>query len=153
MVRSLGSLNVQLLGDDMTTTTAARSTTRSAVLAVAVTAVAAGVANLAISLIAQAMGADASVFAGLAPVVFIPFTVIGTVAGVAGWIVVRRRAERPAAVLRWLVPAVVAVTLLADVAVGVGLGWGGAVALGLMHIAVAVIAVPVFGHFLPLSPR
>jgi hypothetical protein len=67
------------------------------------------------------------------------------------WIAVRAKADRPSVVLGRLVPAVVLVSLLADVAVGFSVGWTGAIALGLMHIAVAVIAVPVFRRFLPLS--
>jgi Family of unknown function (DUF6069) len=131
---------------------AARSTARSAIMAFAVTAVAASVANLAISLVAQALGADTSVFDGLTPAGFVPLTVIGTIAGLVGWLVVRRIATRPSAVMRRLVPTVVAVSLLPDIGVGVTMGWDGAVAFGLMHIALAAIAVAVFHRFLPL-PR
>jgi Ca2+/Na+ antiporter len=136
----------------MTAATPARSTIRSAVLAVAVTAVAASIANLAISLVAQAVGADSTVFGGLSPAEFVPFTVIGTIAGVIGWIIVRRRASRPSAVLRRLVPTVVAISWLPDFGVGVTMGWDGGVTFALMHVAVAAIAVSAFRYFLPL-PR
>lgn len=129
-----------------------RSTLLSAVIAVVVAAVAASIVNLLISLAAQGLGADATVFMGLTPAAFIPLTVIGIIAGAVGWLIVRRAARRPAAVLGWLVPVVIVITLLADVALGLGLGWGGAVALGLMHIAVAAVAVPAYRYFLPL-PR
>lgn len=130
----------------------ARSTLLSAVLAVVLAAIAASVVNLVISLVAQGLGADATVFMGLSPALFIPFTVVGTIAGAIGWLIVRRAAARPSAVLRWLVPTVVAVTLISDVAVGLSMGWGGAIALGLMHVAVAAVAVPAYRYFLPL-PR
>lgn len=73
-------------------------------------------------------------------------------AGAVGWLVVRRVVTRPSAVLRWLVPLVVVVSLVPDVLLGLALGWGGAVALGLMHLAVAAVAVPAYRYFLPL-PR
>jgi hypothetical protein len=136
---------------DLDRRTSTQSTWRGAATAVAVVTVAASLVNLVISLVAQAAGADTTEFPGLAPAAFVSLTFLGTVAGVLGWIVVRAKADRPSVVLGRLVPVVVAVSLLADVAVGVGIGWTGAVALGLMHLAVAAIAVPVFRRTLPLS--
>jgi hypothetical protein len=78
--------------------------------------------------------------------------VAGVLVGAVGWSVIRTRAARPSALLRWLVPAVVAISLVPNVLVGFVVGALGAAALGLMHIAVAVIAVPVYRRFMPL-PR
>jgi len=138
--------------ETLTRTTPAQSTWRRALTAVVVVTVAASVANLVISLIAQAAGADTDDYQGLLPASYISLTFLGAVAGVLAWIAVRAKADRPSVVLGRLVPAVVLVSLLADVAVGVSVGWGGAIALGLMHVALAAIAVPVFQRTLPL-PR
>ena len=138
--------------DILTRTTPAESTWRRAATAVLVVTIAASVVNLAISLIAQAAGADTADYQGLTPGAYISLTFLGAVAGVLVWIAVRAKADRPSLVLGRLVPAVVLVSLLADIAVGVGVGWTGAIALGLMHVGVAAIAVPVFHRALPL-PR
>jgi uncharacterized protein DUF6069 len=132
-------------------TTSAQSTWRRAAIAVVVVTIAASVANAVISLIAQAAGADTADYQGLTPAAYVSLTFLGTVAGVLAWIAVRAKADRPAVVLRRLVPAVVLVSLLADVAVGISVGWTGAIALGLMHVALAAIAVPVFRRALPLT--
>ena len=134
-----------------TRTTPTQSTWRRAATAVVVVTIAASVVNLVISSLAQAAGADPADYRGLAPAAYVSLTFLGAVAGVLGWIAVRAKADRPAAVLGRLVPAVVIVSLLADVAVGVSVGWTGAIALGLMHVAVAAIAVPVFRRALPLT--
>ena len=133
-------------------TTPTQSTWRQAAIAVLVVTVAGSVANAIISAIAQAAGADTADYQGLTPGAYISLTFLSVVVGVLVWIAVRAKADRPSVVLGRLVPAVVVVSLLADVAVGFGVGWTGAIALGLMHIAVAAIAVPVFRRFLPL-PR
>jgi hypothetical protein len=79
---------------------------------------------------------------------------LGVLAGAVGWQIVRRRATRPAAVLRWLVPAVVALSLIPDIAVGAGsspgVSWGAVSALMLMHLTVAATAVVVYRRFMPL---
>ena len=133
-------------------TTPTRSTWRQAAIAVLVVTVAGSVANAIISAIAQAAGADTADYQGLTPGAYISLTFLSVVVGVLVWIAVRAKADRPSVVLGRLVPAVVLVSLLADVAVGFSVGWTGAIALGLMHIAVAAIAVPVFQRTLPL-PR
>lgn len=133
-------------------TTPTQSTWRQAAIAVLVVTVAGSVANAIISSIAQAAGADTADYQGLTPGAYIFLTFIGVVVGVLVWIAVRAKADRPSVVLGRLVPAVVLVSLLADVAVGFSVGWTGAIALGLMHVAVAAIAVPVFQRTLPL-PR
>lgn len=134
-----------------TTPSATTSPGRGIALSVLVTTVVAGVLNTAISFAAQAMGADPATFMGLQPVTYLVFTLIGALAGAIGWQVVRRRAANPAAVLRWLVPVVVVVSLIPDVLVGMSMGWIGGIALGLMHLAVVAVAVPAYRRFLPLA--
>jgi hypothetical protein len=134
------------------TTSTTPSTARSIALATAVAGAGAAVVNTVISLVAQALGADPAVHLGLQPVPYILFGVVGVLVAALAWVAIGRRAERPSAVMRWLVPVVVLVSLIPNVASGFTLGWDGAIALGLMHVAVAAVAVPVFHRFLPL-PR
>ena len=134
-------------------TPASRNAVTGFALAVVVAAVVSGIANLAIAMIALAMGASDE-FGALHPSAYLPLTVIGVVAGTAGWQIVSRRADNPAGVLRWLVPVAVLVSLVPDLAIGFaggpGVTWGGVAALMLMHVAVAAVAVPVYRLFLPL---
>lgn len=133
-----------------TTNSPSTSTGRGYALAVVVATVIASVINTIISLVAQGLGADASVLMGLQPALYIVFTLVGTAIGALGWVIIRKRAADPAALLRWLVPVVVAITLIPDLLVGLSLGWG-ALALALMHITVATVAVTAYRRFLPLS--
>jgi hypothetical protein len=97
---------------------------------------------------AVALGADEA-FRPLTPAVFVPFTVIGIAAGYAGWRAVVRRAARPHAVLRVLVPAVLVLSMIPDLlllATGFiphtsGIAVGG---LMLMHVVVTAVAVPAY---------
>ena len=122
--------------------------------AVLVAAVGAVLADALIALVARAAGASHA-FRPLTPAAYIPLTVIGVLAGAVAWQIIRRRAADPSSLLRRLVPIVVALSLIPDVAVGlghsqVGTTWGGVAALMVMHLAVAAIAVPVFRRLLPL---
>lgn len=123
-------------------------------LAGAAATVGSGIVNTAIALIARAAGASDS-FQPLWPSAYLPLTVLGVLAGAIGWQIVRRRAKDPAAVLRWLAPTVVALSLIPDIAVGIanndpGVSWGAVAALMLMHLAVAAVAVPIYRRFMPL---
>ncbi len=69
------------------------------------------IANTVISQLAQAAGADPVAVPGLTVPAYILFTVVGVLVGAIGWNVIRKRAARPSALLRWLVPAVVAISL------------------------------------------
>jgi hypothetical protein len=140
----------------MTVTTTTNSTGRTVgavALATVVGAAGAGLTTTAIALIARAVGASHD-FKPLWPSSYLPLTVLGVLAGAVGWQIVRRRATRPAAVLRWLVPAVVALSLIPDIAVGAGsspgVSWGAVSALMLMHLTVAATAVVVYRRFMPL---
>lgn len=133
-----------------TATPSTTSTGRGFAFAAVTATVVAGVINTVISLIAQALGADASVLMGLQPGLYIVFTLVGVIAGAAGWVIIRARSADPAALLRRLVPTVVAVSLIPDLLLGLSLGWG-ALALALMHLSVAATAVAAYHRFLPLS--
>jgi hypothetical protein len=130
---------------------AAAPTARGFALSVLTVAVGAGILNTLIALGAQALGADPAAVPGLTPPAYLTFTVIGTVLGTLGWIVVRRWATSPGRVLSWLVPLVIVVSLIPDVLIAVSSDAVGGIALGLMHLAVLAVALPTFRHFLPLT--
>jgi uncharacterized membrane protein (UPF0182 family) len=127
------------------------STARGIALSVTVAAVASAVVNTVISLLAQALGADASKIMGLTPPLYIGFAVIGLLIAALAWSAVRAKASNPAAVMRWLVPAVVLISLIPDALVAVGMSAVGGIALGLMHLVVAAAGVAAFRRFLPLD--
>ncbi|MFD1545092.1 DUF6069 family protein [Nonomuraea guangzhouensis] len=118
---------------------------------------AAVVANAVIAVLALAAGASDG-FLPLQASSYIALTVIGVLAGAAGWAAVRRWSRRPTAVLRLLVPAVVAVSLLPDIAMFFTAMQPNTTALGvialmMMHVATAAVAVPLFAWALPLPTR
>ncbi len=125
------------------------STGRGIALSVVVATVAAGVVNSAIALVARALGADPNVITGLQPPAYLVLTLVGTILGAIGWVIVRNRASDPAAVLRVLVPVAVVVSLIPDLLLGLQLGWG-VLWLALMHPVVAAAAVLAYRRFLPL---
>ena len=127
------------------------STGAGIALSVAAAAVASAVVNTVISLIAQALGANASMIMGLTPPLYIGFAVVGLLIGALAWSAVRAKASDPAAVLRRLVPVVVVISLIPDVLVAVGMSAVGGIALGLMHLVVATAGVLAFRRFLPLG--
>ncbi|MFK4598402.1 DUF6069 family protein [Streptomyces pristinaespiralis] len=117
--------------------------------------VAASIANALIALIALAAGAS-DAFQPLQPGAYVSFTVLGVLIGAAGWAVVRRRSADPRALLARLVPAVVIVSLVPDLAMFVSdykphADAAGIIALMLMHVAVAAVAVAAYHRALPLN--
>ncbi|WP_460073086.1 DUF6069 family protein [Streptomyces sp. YKOK-I1] len=120
-------------------------------------AVVATALDAAVAAIAHAAGASDD-FQPLELPTYAALTLIGIMAGAAGWAVVRARSTGPGRLLRVLVPVVLLVSLVPDVLVGMaqtqpGASWGGAVALMVMHLAVAAVAVPTYLRVLPLSAR
>lgn len=104
--------------------------------------------------IAHAAGASAQ-FSPLKPPVYAALTIIGILAGAAGWSRVRARADRPRRLLRTLVPAVLVVSFVPDLIVGVigklpGTSWGAVGALMVMHLIVGGAAVAAYLRLLPL---
>jgi hypothetical protein len=119
-------------------------------LAVLAIAIGAGILNTVIALAGRALGAEPEVVPGLEPPAFLTLTVVGAVLGTLGWSIVRRRATDPASVLSWLVPVVMSISLIPDVAIAVSSDAVGGIALGCMHLAVLVVALPAYQRFLPL---
>jgi hypothetical protein len=117
--------------------------------------VAASIANALIALASRAAGAS-DAFQPLQPGAYVSFTVLGVLIGAAGWAVVRRRSADPRALLARLVPAVVAVSLVPDLAMFVSdykphANAAGIIGLMLMHVVVAAVAVAAYHRSLPLN--
>ena len=135
------------------TSSASRVPAGKIVLAGAVAALVALVANTLVAQVALGAGASDD-FTPLTPGAYGFFTVIGVIAGLVGWLLIRRTTNA-AATLRWLVPSVLVVSLVPDVLVGfsdqAGVSWGAVIALMAMHLIVTVVAVATFTRLLPLQ--
>jgi hypothetical protein len=112
-------------------------------------------ANSVIAIVAHAAGASAD-FSPLLVFVYAPFTLVGFLAAYVGWRAVGRRARRPAALLRVLVPVLTVLSFAPDavlVATGFipGTSLTAVVALGLMHLVVVAVAVPICVRLAPVS--
>ncbi|MBG0855729.1 hypothetical protein I2W78_28765 [Streptomyces spinoverrucosus] len=106
--------------------------------------------NALIAVVALALGAPEE-FGPLKPSSYISLTALGVLGGSVGWTLVRRFSADPERLLRRLVPSVVVLSFVPDFFL---FGEGevtGVVALLLMHVAVAVIAVPTYYRVMPLS--
>lgn len=115
----------------------------------------ASLADAVIAAIARAAGASDD-FQALQPSAFISLTLLGILAGAAGWVVVRRRARRPRALLNRLVPAVVLVSFTPDVVLLFDhyrphTNTAGVLGLLAMHVAVAAIAVTAYLRAFPVT--
>jgi hypothetical protein len=130
---------------------ARRATPSTVLLAALVAVVAALIGNVIVAQVARAAGASKD-FQPLTFGAYAFFTVIGVIAGLVGWLLIRRTANA-AATLRWLVPTVLVVSLIPDVLVGfsdrTGVSWGAVVALMIMHVVVTLAAVASFARLLP----
>jgi uncharacterized membrane protein HdeD (DUF308 family) len=133
--------------------TADRTKTSTVLVAGVVAIVAALVGNTVVAQVALAAGASEA-FQPLTVGAYGFFTVIGVIAGLVGWLLVRRAANA-AATLRWLIPTVLVLSLVPDVLLGfsdrAGVSWGAVVALMVMHVVVTVAAVTTFSRLLPVS--
>jgi hypothetical protein len=135
--------------------TGAPSTPRSALAkAVVVSAACSAAANAVIAALARGPLGVSSAFRPLTPPVFLMFTVIGAAVGAFGWRMITRRSQRPARLLRRLVPAVLVLSFIPDLLVLAtkampGTSTTAVLTLMAMHIAVAAIAVLSYQRFLP----
>lgn len=116
-----------------------------ALVLVAGTAVAIAV-NAIVAALAIAAGAPAS-YGPLTFPAFTLFTVLGMVAGWAGWRIVQRRARDPRRVLSILVPVVAVLSFVPDVLLLAlrfipGTTVPAVIALMAMHVVVVAVAVP-----------
>jgi hypothetical protein len=111
-------------------------------------------ANSIIAIVAHAAGASAD-FSPLLVFVYAPFTLVGFLAAYVGWRMVSRRARRPAAVLRVLVPVLTVLSFLPDAVLTItgfipGASLTAVIALGLMHLVVVAVAVPICARLVPV---
>lgn len=94
-------------------------------------------------------------FSPLHPGTYIAFIVLGVLGGAVGWQLIRAKARQPATLLRTLVPVVVSLSFIPDIAIGITGGfhatWGGAIALMAAHVVVATAAVTSFATLLPVD--
>jgi hypothetical protein len=122
--------------------------------AVVIAAVIAIVADLIVAAVAHAAGAS-SQFKPLNLSTFAPLTIVGLVVAAIAWSTIRARATNPWRVLSKLIPIVVLVSFIPDIAVGVSKSqahttWGAVVALMVMHLAVSGAGVGTFWILLPI---
>ncbi len=127
---------------------------RSALTAGAVAGSLSVATNLVISLLARGPLDVSEDFVPLTPGPIVLWTLIGAVVGALGWRLIVNRSTRSGAVLRRLVPTVLAISLLPDVALLVtdsmpGTSTAGVLALMLMHVATAAIAVATYRRTMP----
>jgi hypothetical protein len=129
-------------------------TGRGILLSVLAAGVLAAIVNVIIGIAARAAGAD-SALGGMSVPAEISFTIIGVLIGAAGWAFIRRVAKRPGRVLAVLVPLLLVVSFIPDLAIGAQLStaaaWTAVVGLVIMHVVTIAIAVPVYRRFLPIG--
>lgn len=117
--------------------------------------VASAIVEAVVAAIARAAGASDD-FQPLQASAFVFFTVVGLVVGSIGWAIVRRSSKNPEALLRKLVPTVVVLSFIPDLAMLISdykphASAVGVVALLVMHVVVAAAAVFAFPKVLPLG--
>ncbi len=120
----------------------------------AVAGVIAAATNVVISVIARGPLGAGDDFVPLTPGPIILWTMVGAVVGAVGWRLIVNRSARSRALLTRLVPAVVVLSLVPDVALLVsdstpGQTTAGVVALMVMHVMTAAIAVSAYRRTMP----
>jgi hypothetical protein len=143
----------------MTTSTSTRRSAvslGSALRTGAIAGVIAAVTNVAISVIARGPLGASDDFVPLTPGPIVMWTILGSIIGAAGWRLIVNRSARSRALLQTLVPTVLVLSLIPDVALLAtdstpGQTTGGVVALMVMHVVTAVIAVTAYRQTMPAS--
>jgi hypothetical protein len=143
----------------MTTSTPAPTRRRGVSLGTAlgtgaVAAVIAVAANVGISAIARGPLGASDDFVPLTPGPIVLWTVLGATVGAVGWRLVVNRSAHSRGLLTALVPTVLVVSFVPDVALLAtdstpGQTTGAVVALMVMHVVTAVIAVTVYRKAMP----
>jgi Family of unknown function (DUF6069) len=127
---------------------------KSTAVAAAVGAVGGLVINTVVATLARTLFDIPSEFQQLTLPVYGFLTVVGAIVGAIGWHLIATRSRNAAGLLRVLVPTVLVLSLIPDVLLLVsgsqpGTTTAGVVALMLMHVGVAVAAVPAYRAFIP----
>ena len=122
---------------------------RAILLSTVLVSVIASVANAIVAVAGLAAGADPAV-QGLTPPAYITFTVLGALIGAIGWSILSR-ASQGRRLLTVLVPTVLVLSLIPDVALAATVGVTAAVTLGIMHVVTVAVAVPVYRAFMPVG--
>ena len=127
---------------------------RSALGTGAVAGIAAAVVNVVISAIARGPFDASDDFAPLTPGPIVMWTVLGAVLGAAGWRVFVNRSARSRALLTKLVPTVLVLSFLPDLALLAndampGQTTAGVLALMVMHVATAAVVVTAYRRAMP----
>jgi hypothetical protein len=141
----------------MTTSTSTRRSAvslGSALRTGAIAGVIAAVTNVAISVIARGPLGASDDFVPLTPGPIVMWTILGSIIGATGWRLIVNRSARSRTLLQTLVPTVLVLSLIPDVALLAtgstpGQTTGGVVALMVMHVVTAVIAVTAFRQTMP----
>ncbi len=128
---------------------------RVAVPSAIVAAVAVGsAATTAVAATARAAGVSHT-FKPLTAGAYVFLIVVGVLAGCLGWQLVRARASDPGKLISRLVPLVVLVSFVPDIAIGISgadhATWGAVFALIGAHLVVAAAAVTSFSFFMPTT--
>ena len=127
---------------------------QSTAVAAAVGAVGGLVINTGVATLAQTLFDIPSEFQQLTLPVYGFLTIVGAIVGAIGWHLIATRSRNASGVLRVLVPTVLVLSLIPDVLLLVnesqpGTTTAGVIALMLMHVGVAVAAVPAYRRFIP----
>ena len=111
------------------------------------------VVNAGVAAVVRSMD-PAGTRTGLILIAYGPLTAFGVLAGTTGWVVVRRYTARPRAVLRVLVPCVVALSFIPGI-IQLASGTSPANVFGLwvMHLVVALVTVTTANRAFPLMDK
>ena len=120
----------------------------------AVAGVIAAVTNVVISAIARGPLGASDDFVPLSPSPIVMWTMLGAIIGAIGWLLIVNRSARSRTLLSALVPTVLVLSLIPDVALLVtdsvpGQTTSGVVALMVMHVVTAAIAVTAYRKAMP----
>jgi hypothetical protein len=110
--------------------------------------------NAAAAALAHASGASHA-FQPLQIRAYGTLTVMGLLAGAAGWAIIRARTSNPRRLLRIVAPTVLIISFIPDLQIGAnatepGTSWGAVGVLMLMHLIVAAVAIPTYMRTMPL---
>ena len=137
-----------------TTTTTSRTTWGSTATAAGLSAVSSLAVNGLIAWVARDASDRTDTFEPLATASWALPTIAGAVVGAVGWRLIVAHHRQAGRLLRWLVPTVLALSLIPDVLLLTNDSEPGATAgrvgaLMLMHLAIGLVSVPLYRKFMP----